>query len=248
MTKSSVSEDTCRTVRLLSALGRSVFIPIHITGHWEWFPSYDKHWIEALKLFLRFYAFERKGAPQSYRQAAVRALEICEDSLNTDEASQKVWTEFRNLLGNKRVAPKINPLNSGETHHCDAVAFCKTVAASEDQNPYLFSLRKIEGNKMWEAHAALMRIRGVGPKIASLFLRDIALKNNITDIGLSDRHLLQPIDVWLERTTSLLIGKNVSKDEAGRQLTCLADEAGCSAPHLNAGSWYFGSKVALRKV
>jgi hypothetical protein len=50
-----VSADACETVRLLARPGRSVFIPIHIKPSRARFPSYDKGWIEALKLFLRAY-------------------------------------------------------------------------------------------------------------------------------------------------------------------------------------------------
>ena len=247
MAKASVSGDNYETAQMLARLGESVFIPVHITNNWKRFQTYDKNWGEALKLFAWGYAFEHNGAPPSYRREALRALEICENSLDTEEAPQKIWKIFQSLLGNRPVNPKSNPLNPGKTPYFDVVTFCKTVAAPDEKNPYLFSLRKIEANNLWEAHVALMRIRGVGPKIASLFLRDITLRNNMTDIGLSDRHLLQPIDVWLERTTKLLIGGDVSKNDAGRGLTSLADEAGCSAPHLNAGSWYFGSKVARTK-
>jgi hypothetical protein len=244
MAKFSLSADACETARLLARLGGSVFIPIHIWPYRAQFPSYDKHWIEALKLFLRAYAFERAGAPQSYKEGAVRALENCKDSLNTEEASEKVWDEFLRLLGPTPPNRQRNPLNPNGTHGYDAVTFCKTRVAPDDQNLYLFSLRNLRTDNVRAAHDALRQIRGIGPKIASLFLRDIALENGVTDIGLHDRHLLQPIDVWLERTTQVLTGRNLKNQKAGQQLNSLADEAGCCALRLNAGSWYFGSQVA----
>jgi hypothetical protein len=239
----SVSADACEIARLLARLGRSIFIPIHIKPYRAQFPSYDKCWIEALKLFLRAYAFERAGAPQSYKEGAVRALENCKDSLNTDTASQKVWDEFLRLLGRTPPNPDRNPLNPNATCPYDAVAFCKTRIAPDDQNLYSSFLRKLQANNVRPAHDALCQIRGIGTKIASLFLRDIALENGVTDIGLHDRHLLQPIDVWLKRITQVLTGRNLTNEEAGQQLVCLADKAECCALCLNAGSWYFGSQV-----
>ena len=41
------------------------------------------------------------------------------------------------------------------------------------------------------------RIRGVGRKIASFFLRDTALRYQIEPA--TDRHLLQPGDLWIRR-------------------------------------------------
>lgn len=246
MAKFSVSADACETARLLARLGKSKFIPKHIEKNWAEFPPYNDSWIAALKLFLRFYAFERNRAPLVYKDAAVHAVEHCEDTLNTEKASWDVWEEFKRRCLGKVKGPysKCNPLNSEGTRYCDAITFCKTLAAPDHQNLYLFCLRKIESNNVRAAHSALREIRGIGPKIASLFLRDIALKNNIPDIGRRDRHLLQPIDVWLERTAHLLTGRKLTKDEAAQQLIRLADEAGCSALCLNAGSWYFGAKVA----
>lgn len=99
MAKCSVSADACETARLLARLGGSVFIPLHINPYRERFPAYNKNWIEALKLFLQAYAFERAGAPQSYKEEAVRALENCKVFLNTEGGSEKVWKEFKRLLG-----------------------------------------------------------------------------------------------------------------------------------------------------
>lgn len=240
------SADACETARLLARLGGSVFIPI-IKPYLERFPSYNKHWIDALKLFLRAYAFEKAGAPKSYKEKAVLALENCKGFLDSEEASQKVWDEFKSLLRDTLPGAERNPLNPGREAPFDAVYFCKTHVAPDNQNLYLFSLRNIRANKVWKAHASLQRIRGIGPKIASLFLRNIALENGITDVGLRDRDLLQPIDVWLRRSAEQLLSpqKSFKKDcDAARALVHLADEAGCCALRLNAGCWYFGSQVA----
>jgi hypothetical protein len=215
--------------------------------NWAEFPSYNDSWIEALKLFLRFYAFEHRGAPLLYKEEAAHAVENCKDTLNTEKASRDVWEEFkRRCLGKvKGPASKCNPLNPEGTRYCDAVTFCKRLPALDNQNLYLFCLRKLKSNNVLDAHIALSEIRGVKTKIASLFLRDIALKNGILDTGLCDRGLLQPIDVWLRRTAQMLTGgSNLEDRAAAQQLIRLADEARCSALCLNAGSWYFGSQVA----
>lgn len=245
MARPSVSADACETAGLLARLGGSVFVPLHITDNWVRFPSHSESWTQALKLFLRYYGFEHPGAPPLYKEEAVHAVENCEDILNTEEGSDRVWKEFERLCLQKCNGTNAdrNPLNS-KWPYCDAVTFCKTLAAPDDQNIYSFCLSKIKSDNVRVAHNALRKIRGIGPKVASLFLRDIALTNSITDTGLRDRGLLQPIDVWLGRTAQLLIGRKLTKDDAAQQLVRLADEAKVSALCLNAGSWYFGSQVA----
>jgi hypothetical protein len=56
--------------------------------------------------------------------------------------------------------------------------------------------------------------------------------------------LLQPIDVWLARAVKRLTGEYLRTENAGKHLKDLADQAGCCALLLNAGTWYFGSKIA----
>jgi ribosomal protein S13 len=238
-----MSENIYESARALAQLGDLVFVPVHLCDNWKKFPCYEKNWIQALKLFISSYAFERSGAPRSYKNAAIQALEKCMESLSAEDASQKVWEKFQEILNSADLNAKLNPLNPGGSK-CDAVAFCKRAAASEDCNIYLFLLRKIQANKIEEAHKMLMEIRGIGPKIASLFLRDVAIAEKIEITNLDDRHLLQPIDVWLERIAQILADQKIEKRNVGKWLVDLADKAGCCALRLNAGSWYFGSQVA----
>lgn len=241
-------DDICEMARLLADLGKTVFFPIHVEGNWEKFPSYDSDWVEALKLFLRFYAFERNANLEVYKDAAIDALNECRNFLNDEDATQKVWEKNKELLKNKSAGlnashQPLNPGNSSSEKY-DALIFCKNFAKFCNKNIYKFALYKIKDNKILEAHTCLQKIRDVGPKIASLFLRDVAIKNCINDADIKNRHLLQPIDVWLERITKILVDPNTKKNNAAKKLVWLADKAQCSAPFLNAGIWYFGSQVA----
>ncbi len=246
MAKHAASADIQETARILARLGDVVVVPIYIDPSRALFREHRKSHIEALKLFLWAYAFERAGAPQSYRTSAIRALEKCADFWSDKDIPNKIWIDFSRRLGPTKANPARNPLypkNSSGSINYNAVDFCKNRLQSDGQNLYLFSFRNISADKVRAAHDGLRRIRGIGPKIASLFLRDIALENRISDRRLRDRHLLQPIDVWLRRAAETLTGSDLRDEQASRELVDIADTADCCAMCLNAGSWYFGSQV-----
>ncbi len=96
-------------------------------------------------------------------------------------------------------------------------------------------------------------IRGVGPKTASLFLRDIYLlkEGELSDAfrRLEDFQFLLPVDVWVRRVVSCLglLEYPPEKQSRGsssldRELRkVLAERFGRRAPLFDAGAWYTGS-------
>jgi hypothetical protein len=88
------------------------------------------------------------------------------------------------------------------------------------------------------------KIRGVGPKIASFFLRDVAVHFEIEPPG--DREPLQPIDVWARRYVARLATKeSPSTDIQAARWICEKSRAPETA---NQGLWYFGSQIAASDV
>lgn len=251
-------DDVCEMAQLLADLGKTVFFPIHVEGNWEKFPSYDSDWVEALKLFVGLYAFERAGAPRAYKEAAIQALEECKRRLTEKDAEEGVWKKFIIFFSKtdnqsevsssgKRLNLKNNCLNTTNNGKVNLLNFCNSLE-EDSRNIYKFALHKIKCNKILEAHEYLRKIRGIGPKIASLFLRDISLKNCINDTNLQDCHLLQPIDIWVRRAVATLNAKTLTDQKASEELIKLANQAKCSALFLNAGIWYFGSQVAQTEL
>jgi hypothetical protein len=244
------------TVRLLSRLGKGVF---SLGPPGERFPRCADSPIDALKLFLYGYAFEHQGRSPAYGELAVKALGRlsvgCTVPVHAESLARKLWKKFCELgqfPDGKGANPKNNPLcpcpGRGEDRSRDVVSVAFSSEIEPDgHNLYHFACRSVVSDQVSKAHAALQRIRGVGPKIASLFLRDVALDRSLPDVHLRDRHLLQPIDVWLRRTTALLTEKSLNDEEAARQIVQLADEAECCALSLNFGSWYFGSQIVRRE-
>jgi hypothetical protein len=84
-------------------------------------------------------------------------------------------------------------------------------------------------------------INGVGAKIASLFLRDVALVYGIEPQ--KSRELLQPIDVWVKRYVYRWAGK-MSDAKCAKWIVENCRLAGASPEKVNAGMWYFGALIA----
>ena len=90
---------------------------------------------------------------------------------------------------------------------------------------------------MREAWEKLTSIRGIGAKIASLFLRDLAVWFDLTPNV--DRWYMQPVDVWVRRTVKLLSGSNMSDEEIAKWIVRNSE----NPERANQGIWYFASQV-----
>lgn len=87
-------------------------------------------------------------------------------------------------------------------------------------------------------------VRGIGPKIASFFLRDLAVWFKIEPY--QDRELLQPIDVWVRRyVRQLNKGATTLTDQQTAEWRCTNSAAPEAA---NQGLWYFVSQIAASEV
>lgn len=95
-----------------------------------------------------------------------------------------------------------------------------------------------------EAFDFLTSIRGIGPKIASLFLRDakeLLLEGGASvQIDGSIRWQLQPIDIWVKRTIELIAGRRMESGEAAKFIV----QNSPNPERANMGIWYFSSQVS----
>jgi hypothetical protein len=201
--------------------------------HWDKYPGAEKDEVEAMCLFLGGYAFERQGSNPSYAHAAVTAIEEARIHPGP-HLKQTVWDKFSGFLQGQKLNWKINPLGQRDGEGCNCV-WCvfdgESLISAAKQ-----SLLNEQAKAIWER---LQRIRGVGPKIASLFLRDLAVRYGLAPK--KDRHLLQPVDVWVRRTVQRLANNNgMGAEEIAEWIV---DQ--CGEPELaNQGIWYFGAQIA----
>ena len=120
--------------------------------------------------------------------------------------------------------------------------------AAESEVPLDIWVRdRLQKGIIQTAHSEFTGVSGIGDKIASLFMRDVACRYGIPSLENEDaRKLLQPIDIWERRTVQLLRDGERSRYDRECQTFIVRKsiDAGCSPERVNQGIWYFGSQIA----
>lgn len=214
--------------------------------------------LAVVRAFLGHYAFSRRGAVgESYAQIAVQALqnlyasqEAFERALRAPEPPS-MWEAMLAECERRKKKPN-EQLNRWML---DGLLALVHAIYHQDGVGNLFHWtrdRVIQTEQVHTVFDAIVDIRGVGPKIASLLLRDLAWLYRLEErIAPVDRLLLQPIDGWTRRIADLL-SEEVSSETtpdwviAGK-LSKLARRCGVSGVALNMGIQYFGA-IEVRVV
>jgi hypothetical protein len=219
---------------------------------WARYRNADREPWDALGIFLERYAFERQGRNPSFAHAACYVIrQFSKRPLGTVSASE-CWNQFREALktktsskglnpGNNPMAPKGTKLRSsrGRTKGQSAIEFSRDL--DDPRGLVAWALHGLANNQTGEVHRGLCNITGVGKKIASFFLRDLACEYKAFPGG-NDRNLLQPVDTWVRRCVKLA---NDSQDPDSEEAvaTWIVEHSG--QPELaNQGMWYFAAQVA----
>ncbi len=88
-------------------------------------------------------------------------------------------------------------------------------------------------------------IRGVGDKIASFYLRDLAVVLNLNLTNIQNRELFQPIDIWVERTVKILSGnQNLTRRQVANWMVVNCIQHNLNPEHINMGIWFFCALIA----
>lgn len=129
------------------------------------------------------------------------------------------------------------------------------IQSNHEKNILKFLIREVESKNVKEAYNDLDGIWSIGPKIASLILRDIVyiyeLDNHLKKPD--NYYFLQPIDTWvhnLSKKIGLIDKDKIYKGEA-RDITDRCFEFEVNPIHYNQGVWYIGAnslQVLLRNI
>jgi len=219
-------------------IGKKFYLELYLKPAWEKF-DYGKTPQQSAALFLNTYAFEKQGADPSYTPAAVDAIYHCGDLFSqavTKAAEKKLWKDFAQRLGERNLNKKRNPLYYEEGQ--------LSLLRAMHQDSLVEKTRKLLiGNKTKEAFHFLCLIRGVGPKIASFFLRDLKEAFRINR-SLDARELLQPIDIWVSRTI-----KYIRNDEnmKNKSVALFIVENSKNSELVNMGIWLFAAVICRNR-
>jgi len=226
---------------------------------WKKYPNHATDIWDSLGIFLEGYAFERQGRSPDYAHAAVDALFSCKKDNGTfnQNVIVNIFQKFCQLLNNQNLNINNNCLNpkqnSQQNNSVIQVVLNKIMKSNLTLTSYLIKLIN-ESNDIKPAFDLLISIRGIGDKIASFYLRDLIDAMNITLSNqtnqtnqIQNRNLLQPIDVWVERTVKFLYNlynnQNISKNQIANWIVETSCQNNVNPERINMGIWFFCSNI-----
>ncbi len=186
----------------------------------------------AKQIFLFYWAYERQGAPGGYKIAAIKSISSCKNV-----ALKKEFYKY--YKGKPNISN--NPILDKRFLELDIKKIIKCV-------------NNCEFEKAFDA----LKLNGLGHKIRSFFLRDIAFLAKIDEksLVLKDYLYLCPVDIWIRLTIDTM---NIEDNETNINksnyhfsstkdfniairliFTCLQNKV--SPILVNMGIWYFCSR------
>lgn len=108
----------------------------------------------------------------------------------------------------------------------------------EKQNIYNYFYNLIDTGDFKRAHNELINLSGVGDKLSTFFLRDIAIING-TKITAKQIEFIFPVDTWVAQITTLISDKKFSADKPNDiKEYYIKNFHDSNFPLIAAGLWY----------
>ncbi len=227
-----------------------LFIARYIQPLWAANVGFENDQWLSLRLFLQMYAFERQGRSPDYSFAAVDAIDDNRSVPLDRRSARKVWESFAARLRDLNLNHANNPLcpkgtkyprnyRTGERDTEVKKSSALQVAAELGKPLVAWARECLENNNARDTHARLRQINGIGNKIASFFLRDVATAYRVAPT--KNRHLLQPVDVWIRFVVQKLSCDDQLNDtQCARWIVRKSAKPEC----MNQGIWYFSANIA----
>lgn len=235
---------------------------------WQRYPSRESDDWEAIGLFLDGYAFARQGARPDYSHVAVDVIKEFRrrgQPLTDEKTAHLAWNLFSSKLDDQKLNHANNPLcpygksyerkykgkpDRTVTNKKSVIEFlADTVVNGLPPNIVVLARAGLELDQVEGVHSRIREINGIDSKIASLFLRDVAIFYDVS--RLKDRYLLQPVDIWVRRTyEELMQQQNTSEEDTDKIRKWILQESlqvDVRPEAVNEGIWYFSSQVAGSK-
>lgn len=215
---------------------------------WRRFPQATTSLSRSVALFVEGYAFERQGRSPSFPDAAA---DLLSESRSEVLDPSEVWTGFcakleggLNVMNNP-LAPKGTPYwverKSVRKEHKTTKSSVIEVANEIGAPLVQWAITNLREDRAELVHTKILGINGVGSKIASLFLRDVACRYQA--YPRKSRFLLQPIDTWVKRS-AILLGAAGDDLSIARFIVDMGGATNCEPERIDQGMWYFGAEVA----
>lgn len=167
----------------------------------------------AFRVMLGYYAFAKRGNDRiEYSGFALQALDkvLQGDKANfsaflaSGNAPEQLWNAFVEVC--KENQRKVNEqLNRGLIE--GLAGYTAQLYADDEIGNIWMDIQQaiVQSGRVEPIHEKITDIKGIGPKVGSLVLRDmVALYDLESHIDPSDYHYLQPVDTWIRRIGPML--------------------------------------------
>jgi endonuclease III len=207
--------------------------------------SLERDWYGSIYLLLStsFYQARLDEVSSKVEKAAMAVLD---GHFNGRDFSALTGCDFVSLKGD--LLAVIGKGKVGKARDAEMVVeILRFVSQLPGENLTCYSVTEIERGDIKKLYNDLMGIRGIGPKIASLYLRDLVdIYNLESKIAAEDLPLLQPIDVWVRRVarkTGIVDNEQLADVDIQKDIVRVCRELGISALRFNQGAWYLGKNA-----
>ena len=213
-------------------------------------------------LSFSFYQGRRDELSQQFEEKTKNTLEQFFKNNNTFLSNSRLRITDKNDLKKEYTQLhkklKENEVNK-ENDRLMVISLINLIQSKSEKNILKFIIAKIKSNKISEAYKILDSVWSIGPKIASLILRDIIYIYELEEYlnkpknEPNDYCFLQPIDTWVHKVSheiGVIGNKKIYKDEA-KDITDKCFEFDVNPIHYNQGAWYIGAnswQVLLRNI
>lgn len=215
-------------------------------------------WKDGLAEFLRRYAFERAGRSPRYPEAAATVVQSYPGDIPGGDFEAFVWQGFLQEIGappsGKGANLKVNPLAPSRGSSLSITAWVGRLDR-DGHNLIRWAKRGLEEGRAPELSRKLQQVRGIGPKIAAFFLRDVVEAFNLEMPNAESAIYLQPIDTWTHRGAEALApqlgwpapNKKGEDKKCAHVLVEVGRRAGVRPTLINTGLWMLGGRFAQKE-
>lgn len=209
---------------------------------------------EAFKHFIEygFYRNRRDELARTYFTYAHNALDMLTRQIEPSKKVQHLYRKGENITNQFTILAK----KTGKVHSTDCkflTSACNELIPKLEKYRYNvleYSYSFLEKHDLFGLHKELDRIKGVGQKIASLYLRDALMlyekmpgvKKYSDKLTQEELMLVYPIDTWVRKISQRILNEEGSDIEIANKIIQVCNNNGISAINVNHGIWYLGSK------
>ncbi|HBU21897.1 MAG: hypothetical protein UX85_C0011G0006 [Candidatus Beckwithbacteria bacterium GW2011_GWB1_47_15] len=192
-------------------------------------------WHEGLNFFFRksFYRGRKDEISDVFRE---RALEVIQEFDLRNNIRKFKPSEFNKLLKQNRVNNRV-----------DRRMICQSIELIKGKgglNIVSYSVEQIKKDEVAGVYDELCKIYGVADKIATFFLRDLAIVFGLEGkIDEQDYIYFQPIDTWVRQVAErlkIIDERENNADTIKEKIISATLSEGVSPLLFNAGAWYIG--------